>query len=197
MYGYGRPLKPSHANILKTYRLTLLCLTLTLPLVFAGSCATSEPGPALEAGDTLEQWLHEEAQLAGHTPKGWARSELSADHWTFSHPDAPQHVLNIQRLTLDIGRGPLKIMRETFKEHPYFTDFAYESSWEMRIDSVWAPAFHATYSYLNEPAVRYGVFIPTVIGYYEISYHAPNQASAHGMTAYEQLVDSITTFTTD
>lgn len=166
-----------------------------LALAFGCAQDTSERAdPVLEE---TQNWVHEHAQVYGEIPKGWTLTQPTTESWHFSRHDAPGHTLSIQQLTTNIGRSPLKILRQTIKEHPYFTDFEYESKWEKRIDSAWAPAFHATYFYLNEPAVRYGLLLPTANGYYEVSYHAPFQPIAAGIAGYERLVDSITVFVDD
>jgi hypothetical protein len=170
---------------------------LAIILALGSSCAQDSPYPAGPAVDEAQPWVHEHAQVSGQTPAGWLLIQADTDAWHFSRNDAPGHILTIQRLTTNTGRSPLKILRQSIKNHLYFTDFKYESKWERRVDSVWAPAFHATYFYLNKPAVRYGLLLPTPNGYYEISYHAPTRPLAEGVTGYEQLVDSITMFVDD
>ena len=166
-------------------------------LAIGNGCAQDTPSPVQAEEEPLQYWAHENAGIYGETPPGWELTQETPDAWQFHRLDSPGHTISIQRLTTDTGRGPLKILRQAIKKHLYFTDFQYESKWERRVDTVWAPAFRATYLYLNEPSVRYGLLLPTSNGYYEISYHAPAQPLGDGITGYERLLESITMFGMD
>ena len=196
MYGYKGPLKPNHAIILKTLRPTLNTLRLAALMLFTFACAPDESALPVQLSEP-NYWLHEDAQLHGEIPPGWSLTQSTDEAWHFNLAGLPNHTLSIQRLTVDTGRGALKLLKQALKKHPYFADFEYNLAWETRTDTVWAPAYHATYLYLNQPALRYGTLIPTKNGYYEISYHASMEPAAIGITGYEYLVDSITIVSND
>ena len=169
-----------------------------LGLTLLATTACLEPAPDTQPpdGPVPSAWLDEDAEIFGEIPAGWDGSE-DFGSWHFYHDSAPGHVISIQNLTVGNGRGPLKMLSEAIKNHPYFSNFKYESKWERRLDGAWAPSYHATYLYLDQPAVRYGCLVPTSKGFYEISYHAPYSPHADAIAGYESLIDSITLFRHD
>ena len=122
---------------------------------------------------------------------GWNLVDSDTDALVFHHEEAPGHVLSIQKLTENMGVRPLRALKDAFNKHPYFSDFTYENKWAKATHTAWTPAFHASYIYLDHPAIRHGHLLATGEGYYEVAYHAPHKLHPEGLIGYERLAESI------
>ena len=142
-------------------------------------------------------WVHEPASLVVEIPEGWTQLDHHSEGLWLGNNTVPNHRLNIQRLTNDLGRSPLRLMKKAFNEHSDFTEFTIEKSWAEPLAGMFAPAYIATYRYLDVPCVRYGRLLATELGYYEISYHAPGQAHPDAVLAFESLLHSISIISFD
>ena len=142
-------------------------------------------------------WVHEPANLAFEVPVGWSANGDNQHGIWLENPDIPAHRLSIQRMTLDLGHSPLRLLKESFGKHSHFTEFHIEKSWAEPIEGMWSPAFIATYRYLDVPCIRYGRLLATDLGFYEIAYHAPLEPHSDAISAYEHLLGSMTHFRED
>ena len=167
---------------------------LTLGLSGCFSADDSAVSPTIVTPVTF---LSEAAALTGEIPLGWTEAESKSPGIFFHHPEAPGHVLSIQKLTENIGSRPLKALKKAFKEHPYFTNFIYENMWATPIEQTWTPAYQASYLYLDAPSIRHGHLVATGDGFYEVAYHAPGQLHPEGLDGYERLVASISIISHD